>query len=225
MKRSGFKILSALIMVLLILSGCGIKSDINSNNSGTSLVTSTSKQEQSVEDTASELTEESKSTKSENVLIVYYSLTNNTKTVADIIKDITGADVFVILPDFDYSAVGSRQEMEELGKKQVEEGFLPDLKNSVDNIDSYDTIIIGTPIWWGSATPPVMSFLSKYDLKGKKVVPFCTCGSSGGDYFTQIENAVPDSELLTGLEITAAELNDSEKIREKIKNWLINAGI
>ncbi len=224
MNKCGFKILSALIMVLLILSGCGTKSNISSNNSGTSSATGTSEQKQSVDDTISELTE-SGSIESGNVLIVYFSLTNNTRKTANIIKDMTGADIFEIQPDFDYSAVGSREEMEELGKKQVEEGFLPELKNSVDNIDSYDTIIIGTPIWWASAAPPVMSFLSKYDLKDKKVIPFCTCGSSGGDYFTQIENAVSDSELLTGLEITDAELSDNEKVKEKIKNWLINAGI
>lgn len=161
-----------------------------------------------------------KNKKADKVLIVYFSLTGNTKKVANIMKDTAKGDIFEIQPDFDYSKVTSRTEMEELGQKQVDEGFQPELKNSVKNIEEYDLIIIGSPVWWYSVTPPVMSFLSQYDLKDKKVAPFCTCGSVAGEFFTQFEEAIPDAKVQKGLTLTEAELNDEEGLNEKIDTWL-----
>lgn len=178
-----------------------------------------------------EVTDEGESTqrdvmaKTDKVLIVYFSLTGNTHKVANIMKEFTGGDVFEIQPDFDYSMVQSRKEMEDLGLKQVEEGFRPGLLNSVENIDSYDLIIVGSPVWWYSVTPPVMSFLDTYDLAGKKVAPFCTCGSVAGDFFTQFEEAVPDADIQEGLILTEGEISVDKAVEETIWEWLENLGI
>ena len=158
--------------------------------------------------------------KTGNVLVVYYSLTGNTRKVANTIKEMTKGDTFVIQPEYDYLKVKSRTEVEEIGKKQVEEGYKPKLKNSVSDIKAYDLIIIGSPVWWFSVSPPVMSFLSQYDLKGKKVVPFCTCVSAYGNFFTQFRNAIPDAEVLNGLVVTESELNDEGNLKRKIETWL-----
>ena len=171
-----------------------------------------------------EETVEDGSTKAAKVLIVYFSLTGNTNQVANIMKDFTKGEVFEIQPDFDYSKVQSRAEMEKLGKQQVEEGFKPQLKNSVTDIETYDLIIIGSPVWWYSVTPAVMSFLSQYDLTGKRVAPFCTCGSVAGDFFTQFEDTIPDAEVLQGLTLTEDELKDEEEAKEKIRIWLEDLG-
>lgn len=165
------------------------------------------------------------SAKTDKVLIVYFSLTGNTNKVANIMKEITGGDVFEIQPDFDYSKVQSRKEMEDLGLKQVEEGFRPGLLNSVDNIDSYDLIIVGSPVWWYSVTPPVMSFLDEYDLSGKKVAPFCTCGSVAGDFFNQFKDAVPDADIQEGLILTAGEISVDTAVEKTIREWLEGLGI
>lgn len=161
-----------------------------------------------------------KNSDTEKILIVYFSLTGNTRKAAGMMKDIMDGKLFEIEPDFDYSKVSSKSEMEKLGKEQVKSGFLPDLKNSVKDFDSYDVIIIGSPVWWFCVTPPVMSFLSEYDFKGKTVVPFCTCGSAEGDFFKQLEDAVPDAKVLDGLKITEAEFYDEKKLKEKIETWL-----
>ncbi len=170
-------------------------------------------------------TAEDESDKAAKVLIVYFSLTGNTKQVANIMEEFTNGVVFEIQPDFDYSKVQSKAEMGQLGKQQVNEGFRPELKNTVADIDTYDLIIIGSPVWWYSVTPPVMSFLSQYNLEGKKVAPFCTCGSVAGDFFTQFEDAIPDAEVLNGLTLTEAELQKDEESKEKIKVWLEDLGV
>jgi flavodoxin len=159
------------------------------------------------------------------VLVVYFSLTGNTDKVAGIIKDMTGGDIFKIQPDFDYFQVKSRTEMEELGKKQVEEDYRPKLKNSVRNFDDYDYFIIGSPVWWFSVTPPVMSFLSQYDFTDKTVIPFCTCGSAYGDFFEQFKDAVPGAKLLEEFSITEPELQNEEERNKKIETWLTNINL
>ncbi len=154
------------------------------------------------------------------VLIAYFSLTGNTDKVAGILKDKTEADIFKIEPDFDYFQVKSREEMEELGMRQVEEGFRPELKNSVSNMEDYDYIMVGSPVWWYSVTPPVMSFLSQYDFTGKTVIPFCTCGSVYGEFFEQVRAAIPGAEILDGLSLTESELQNETDMNTKIDAWL-----
>lgn len=156
----------------------------------------------------------------EKILIAYFSLTGNTGKVADILKDKTEGKIFEIEPDFDYSKVKSKKEMEALGQEQVDSGFKPELKNSVTDISSYDFIFIGSPVWWYSVTPPVMSFLSQYNLEGKTVIPFCTCGNIEGDFFTQFKDAIPDAEVLEGLTVTEADFVDEEELDKKIQTWL-----
>lgn len=203
-----------ILLSIFLISSTKKKGGTDSKNDSTEVSSEISGQE-TVEDGSAEV---------EKVLVVYFSLTGNTKYVASIMKDFTEGEVFEIQPDFDYSKVQSRSEMEELGKQQVEEGFKPELKNSVTDIDAYDLIIIGSPVWWYSITPSVMSFLSQYDLAGKKVAPFCTCGSVAGDFFTQFEEAIPDAEVLKGLILTEEELRDEGEVKEKIRIWLKDSG-
>lgn len=160
--------------------------------------------------------------KPEKILIVYYSLTGNTDQAAGIMKNITNADIIELQPDFDYFKVQSRKEMEDLGKQQVTEGFKPALKNPKIDVANYDLIIVGSPVWWNSVTPAVMSFLSQYDLSEKKVAPFCTCGTGAGDFFTQFEASAPDAQILEGLTLTESDLNNEEEVTETITQWLNN---
>lgn len=150
------------------------------------------------------------------VLIVYYSFTGNTREVADLLKDKTGGATFEIEPDFDYN----RPDVEAVAKEQVNEGFKPKLKTAVSDIETYDVIFVGSPIWWFSVTPPVMSFLSETDLAGKKVVPFCTYIDAYGDFFKQFEAACPDAQVVSGRDFKSAELKDSDALEAKIDAWL-----
>lgn len=118
-----------------------------------------------------------------NVLVVYYSATGNTAEVANEIADITGGDLFEVEPvepytddDLDWTDDNSRvsQEYEDESLRNVEL-----VSTDVENWDSYDTVFIGYPIWWGIAAWPMNTFVENNDFTGKTVIPFCTSSSSG----------------------------------------------
>ena len=133
-------------------------------------------------DTASSKTPNEK-TAEEKTLVVYYSATNNTETVAGYIADATGADIFELVPvepytsdDLDWTNSDSRvsREHDNESLRTVE------LEKSVpDNWDEYDTVFIGYPIWWGIAAWPTDTFVKANDFTDKTVIPFCTSSSSG----------------------------------------------
>ncbi len=116
-------------------------------------------------------------------LVAYYSATGNTKAVAEMIAEALGADTFEITPaepytseDLNWTDDSSRvsQEYSDPSLRTVEL-----TADTVENWDSYDTVFIGYPIWWGIAAWPVDSFVSANDFTGKTVIPFCTSSSSG----------------------------------------------
>ncbi len=221
MVRQISNLILLLISVLLLPSGCS--SNPIANTHSTSQIAS----DTSV-NTIPNLSENSniKSTQSPNdnnekILVVYYSLTGNTKDIANIIKNETGADIFEIKSEFDYY----RKDVEEVVKKHLSEGYKPKLTSSLQNIDQYDLIFIGSPVWWFSVPPPVMSFLSQYELKGKKVVPFCTCGSDYGDFFKQIEKECSDAKLLKSISFTKNQLSNKKNVEKDIIEWLKEIGI
>ena len=118
-----------------------------------------------------------------NVLVVYYSASGNTEAVAGYIAEATGGDLFAITPaepytsdDLNWTDANSRvsQEYADESLRDVE---LTTTK--VENWDSYNTVFIGYPIWWGIAAWPTDSFVEANDFTGKTVIPFCTSSSSG----------------------------------------------
>ena len=130
------------------------------------------------EDSGGESTAESGS-----VLVVYYSATGNTETVAGYIAQATGGDLFEITPaepytddDLNWSDENSRV------TREYADESLRDVElttTQVENWDTYDTVFIGYPIWWGIAAWPVDGFVEANDFTGKTVIPFCTSSSSG----------------------------------------------
>lgn len=118
-----------------------------------------------------------------NTLVVYFSATGNTEQAAAYIADITGGDLFELEPaapytdeDLNYSNEDSRvfREHEDESLRDVEL-----VADTVENWDSYDTVFIGYPIWWGIAAWPVDTFVEANDFTGKTVIPFATSASSG----------------------------------------------
>ena len=118
-----------------------------------------------------------------SVLVVYYSASGHTETVANYIAQATGGDIFEITPvqpytddDLNWSDSDSRV------TREHEDESLRDVElttTEVENWDSYDTVFIGYPIWWGIAAWPVDGFVEANDFTGKTVIPFCTSSSSG----------------------------------------------
>lgn len=116
-------------------------------------------------------------------LVVYYSATGNTEQVANYIADITGGDLFELEPaepytsdDLDWTDDNSRVSQEYYDESLRDVELVAD---TVENWDSYDTVFIGYPIWWGIAAWPTDGFVEANDFTGKTVIPFCTSSSSG----------------------------------------------
>lgn len=110
------------------------------------------------------------------VLVAYYSWSGNTKAVAEQIQRETGADIFFIQPQTPYP--GDYRECVDIAKKEMNENARPAVANTVDNMDQYDIVFVGYPIWWGKAPMFVYTFLESYNFQGKTVVPFCTTGGT-----------------------------------------------
>ncbi len=118
-----------------------------------------------------------------NTLVVYFSATGNTETAANYIAEITGGDLFALEPadpytdeDLNYNDENSRVVYEHDNPDERDVELTAD---TVENWDSYDTVFIGYPIWWGIAAWPVDTFIEANDFTGKTVIPFCTSSSSG----------------------------------------------
>lgn len=111
------------------------------------------------------------------VLVAYFSWSGNTKSIAEKIQTQTGGDIFEITPvtpypsDYNETAYG-------IAKEQKEKGIHPPINNT--DISSYDVIFVGTPAWWYTMAPPVMTFLAENNFEGKTVIPFVTHGGGGG---------------------------------------------
>ncbi len=156
------------IMTVMALTGCTSGKDRNAK-----------KTEQSLKSTQIETVEGNES----KVLVVYYSASGNTKKAVEYIAAATGGDMFELVPTEVYSSADLN--WSDKNSRVSKEHDDPDLRdveleyNTVDNWDSYDTVFIGYPIWWGIAAWPVNSFVQLNDFSGKTVIPFATSTSSG----------------------------------------------
>lgn len=179
-------VLLTCIMAIGLMAGCGASNTNQSASNNDSHSTSTNQSGNEEADTNSENTTdttENTSTGNGKTLVVYYSASGNTKDVAEKIAKITEADLFEIEPvepytddDLDWTDDDSRvsREHDDESLRDVEL-----VSTTVDNWDSYDTVYIGYPIWWGIAAWPVDNFVKENDFTGKTVIPFCTAATSG----------------------------------------------
>ena len=181
------KKLTALFLSLAMVLGLTACSSTSSSSidSGTSESDSEGSEVMETPSSLPESTESSTETSTETgkTLVVYFSATGNTEQAAGYIADITGGDLFELEPvdpytdeELDWTVDGSRVNQEHEDESLRDIALVAD---TVDNWDSYDTVFIGYPIWWGIAAWPVDSFIEANDFTGKTVISFCTSSSSG----------------------------------------------
>ena len=177
--------LTTAVLTLGLMTGCGSQETKSTTTQASSEITEAAATAAATE--TEEPTQTSAGTttdgKTGKTLVVYYSASGRTKTVAETIAETAGADMFEIVPDEPYtsedldwtnddSRVSREHDNESLRDVEL-------VKVTPDNWDSYDTILIGYPIWWGIAAWPVDNFVKGNDFSGKTVIPFCTSSSSG----------------------------------------------
>ena len=177
------KLTALLLSVVLVLSLAACGSANKPASSTTQPETSAPTEQPESSSTAPAESEPETQPKTGKTLVVYYSASGNTERVAKDIAEAAGADLFEIVPtepytdnDLDWTDDNSRvtREHEDESLRDV-----PLTTTEVPDWDSYDTVFIGYPIWWGIAAWPVDTFVKNNDFTGKTVIPFATSSSSG----------------------------------------------
>lgn len=151
-----------------------------------------------------------------NVLVAYFSATNNTKKLANYAHEYLQSDIFEIVPKEEYTAEDIDYNSDcRANREQNDDKARPEIKYIISDISQYDTIILGYPIWWGQAPKILYTFLESYDFSNKTILPFCTSGSSPiGSSATNLAKSAPTAHWLEGKRFSA---NTS---KEEIENWL-----
>lgn len=191
------------ICLLLSLAACGAGSGTDSNTEPSA--TQPQAETPSTEPSA-ETTEETAKT-----LVVYFSATGNTKSVAEEIVRLTGADLYEIVPADPYTAEDlnynnndcrANQEMNDASAR-------PAIGSEAIDISTYDTVFVGYPIWWYTAPRIINTFVESYDFAGKTLIPFATSGGSGiGRTVEQLKKLCPNANWKAGKIING--LSDQE---------------
>lgn len=155
------------------------------------------------------------------MLVVYYSWSNgNTKQIAEQLAKATGAELAEI--DTVQPYTGSYDEVVDQGQREVNAGYKPEIKPLTVNIQDYDVITVGTPTWWYTMAPAVLTFLSAQDFTGKTVIPFMTNGGWPGHVIKDMKANCKGAEFAHEMEIQfdstgGAHLETPEK---KIDAWI-----
>lgn len=206
------KIIALVIALIVIALGIGgfmllnHKEEASNNN--------TSNNNQSVNE--NEEQEDNNAPISDNkVLVLYFSATGTTERIAKYISEITNSNIIEIVPqeeytdsDLDYNNNSSRA-----NKEQNDSSSRPKIKNDI-NITDYDTIYLGYPIWWGDVPKIILTFIENNNLEGKKIIPFCTSGSSG------INTSLNTLKSYKELNIAQGRRFSSSSTKNDVESWL-----
>lgn len=156
------------------------------------------------------------------VLVAYFSATGTTKGVAQHIANGLNADIYEIVPeepytdaDLNYNDNNSRTTIE-----MNDASFRPAISGSVADMEQYDVVFIGYPIWWGEAPRIVSTFVESYDFSGKTVVPFCTSGGSGvGSSASNLEQLTSGATWMEGHRLSGSDSQDT------VMEWVDGLGL
>ncbi len=171
-----------------------------------------------------------------NILVIYFSRTGeqytvgvidkgNTAIVAEMIAELTGADLFEVLPVDDHYPM-TYDELTDVAKQEQNDNARPEYSGEFPDLSKYDTIFIGAPVWWGDWPMIMYTVFENNDFTGKKLIPFSTHEGSGLSGFdTKLSTACPNSTVLDGLAIRGNDAqNDQDSVRESVEAWISGLG-
>ncbi len=152
--------------------------------------------------------------------VVCFSGTGNTMAIAEIIADVTDADLFEIIPaekytdeDLNYSDDNCRA-----NKEQDDPDARPEIENDLSAVEGYDTIYLGHPIWWGTNPRIIQTFLDTYNLSNATIYTFCTSGGSGIEKsISDLQSQYPELNIVTGKRLNNATEAD-------VTEWISSLG-
>lgn len=183
------------LLALFTIVGCDVKKENTNNNSSNS--------------SSNEVKENS------NSVVLYFSATGTTKSIAERISKELNSDIIEIVPKEKYKSEDLNYNSDcRANKEQNDSKARPEIKNNID-ITKYDTIYLGYPIWWGTNPKIILTLLDTYDFTGKTIIPFCTSGSTG------ISGSVSDlRDYNSKLTIKDGKRFDSSASDQEIKDFI-----
>ena len=186
------KRLLTLILPLMLLSSCSNKS-ASSNNNDKPIDTSNGE-----------------------ILVAYFSVTNNTKKIANFAQEHLDCGIFEIVPSQAYTSEDIDYNSDcRANREQNDDSARPEIKYTISDITKYDTIVLGYPIWWGQAPKIIYTFMESYDFSNKTILPFCTSGSSPiGSSATILSEVASGATWLEGKRFSASASKD------EVGEWL-----
>lgn len=151
------------------------------------------------------------------VLVVYYSLSGNTKNIAERIKEKTGADLYEIKT---MEPIEATPTFYIKSKQQLANEDYPKIQTDFPDFSQYDFVFVGFPVWWYTMATPGFSFLKEADFQGVKVVPFSTQGSNYGTFFEDFASNVRNAELQRSESFNNLPDKYNQAVDNKIAEWL-----
>lgn len=154
-------------------------------------------------------------------LVVFYTYTGHTKYIAEMIKEKLNCDILEIKTVKPYSKDYDLVVEEYQNNESVKE--TPKIEEIGIDLSKYNEIIIGSPVWWYTITPPIRTFLKENDLSGKTIIPFATNAGWLGRTFKEIKSLCPNSNIEKEMNIVFTEDHTVNKLvtkKEEIENWM-----
>ena len=157
------------------------------------------------------------------ILVAYFSWSGNTQTLANMVAEKSGGELFRIVPEVAYT----NDDVYDRAKAELDNGTRPPLSEHIDEevMAQYDVIFVGFPIWWYDLPMPVWTFLEEYDLSGKTIIPFFSHNgsSSGASSISTVKRLCPNSTVVDNyLSIRGSSVSGAES---QVTNWINNLGI
>ncbi len=153
-------------------------------------------------------------------IIIYFGYGNHTRMIAERVKNELKCDILEIEPEIPYST--DYQKVVNETEDNLESKKTPKIKDIGINLDEYDKIILGTPVWWYTITPPIRTFLTKYDLSQKIVIPYATNAGWLGSTFDEIKELC-EGKVMNEMNIKFTSNYSEEKLvttEEEINSWI-----
>lgn len=154
-------------------------------------------------------------------LVVYFSWSGNTESVANEIASQTGADVFEIVPAEPYT--DDYDTLLDIAQEEQQNAARPAIAGTIDNLGQYDVVYVGFPNWWGDMPMILYTFFDEYDLSGKTIAPFVTSGGSGfSGSIDTIKSLEPDAAITAGLSLGSPQ---AATPGDPVTGWLSGLGL
>ena len=170
-----------------------------------------------------DLKSSSKKAANKKTLIIYYSSSGTTEKVANILKNKTGGDLYLIKTNPSYP-----KDQDSIGKEMAlerENGNIRGLSGQLPDLSGYDTILIGGSVWFGEPSNPIQKYLSMINFGEKKVAGFWTAYAEPGDYANKFKALVNNAKVSDGFGLVNADVSNETELNSKIDTWLSTLGI